>query len=60
MAARPGMFRRFFGGLWRALNFMRMLIFNLLFLAIIALLVVAWLASDGPTILTPDTALVLK
>jgi protease-4 len=60
MAARPGFIRRFFGGLWRALNFMRMLVFNLLFVAILALLVFAWVSIDGPGILAPDTALVLN
>ena len=60
MAARPGFIRRFFGGLWRALNFMRMLVFNLLFVAILALLLFAWVSIDGPGILAPDTALVLN
>lgn len=60
MAARPGFIRRFFGGLWRALNFMRMLVFNLLFVAILALLVLAWVSIDRPAILAPDTALVLN
>jgi protease-4 len=60
MAARPGFIRRLFGGIWHALNFTRMLIFNLLFLAIIALVLVAWLAGDGPAILMPDTALVIN
>lgn len=60
MAARPGIIRRFFGGLWSALNFLRRLVLNLLFLAIIAVLVLAWLASDGPTVLAPDSALVLN
>lgn len=60
MPSRPGFIRRFFGGVWHALNFMRMLVFNLLFLAIIALVLVAWLAGDGPAILAPDTALVIN
>ena len=60
MADRPGFFRRFFGGLWSFLNFTRQLIFNVLFFAIIALLLVAWFAGDGPAAVGPDTALVLN
>ncbi|MEP6607383.1 MAG: signal peptide peptidase SppA [Burkholderiaceae bacterium] len=58
--ARPGLVRRFFVGLWRALNFARQLVFNLLFLAIVALLLVAWLASDGPVLVGSDTSLVIN
>jgi protease-4 len=60
MAARPGFSRRFFGGLWRALNFTRQLIFNLLLLAIVVVLIVAWLVSDGPVAVASDTALVVN
>src|SRR5829696_6733298 len=60
MAERPGLIRRFFAGLWRALNFTRQLVFNLLFLALIGVLVLVWMASDGPLILAADTALVLN
>ena len=60
MSARPGFIRRFFGGLWSLLNFTRQLIFNLLFLAIVAVLLLAWLTSDGPAALGPDTALVIN
>lgn len=60
MAARPGFVRRFFGGLWRALNFTRQLVFNLLFLAIVVVLIGAWLASDGPVAVAADTALVVN
>jgi protease-4 len=60
MSARPGFIRRFFGGLWSFLNFTRQLIFNLLFLAIVAVLLLAWLTSDGPAALGPDTALVIN
>ena len=41
MAARPGLIRRFFGGLWRALDFSRRLVVNLLFLLIVAVLLSA-------------------
>jgi protease IV len=60
MAARPGFIRRFFGGLWRALNFTRQLILNLLLLAIVALVLLAWVAGDGPVGVGADTALVLN
>ena len=60
MSARPGFIRRFFGGLWSLLNFTRQLIFNVLFLAIVAVLLLAWLTSDGPAALGPDTALVIN
>ena len=60
MAAGPGFFRRFFGGLWNLLNFTRQLIFNVLVFGIIAVLLVAWFAGDGPAALGPDTALVLN
>lgn len=57
---RPGIIRRFFAGLWRALNFTRQLVFNVLFLAIVAILVLAWLASDGPIVVAADTSLVVN
>jgi len=60
VVARPGLIRRFFGGLWRALNFARRLIFNLLFLAIVGILLLAWLASDGPVVVAPNTSLVVN
>ena len=60
MADRPGLIRRFFAGLWRVLNFTRQLVFNLLFLAIIGVLVLIWFASEGPLVVAADTALVLN
>ena len=60
MAARPGLIRRFFGGLWRALDFSRRLVLNLLFLLIVAVLLFGWFSSDKPPRLHPDTALVLN
>lgn len=60
MAERPGLIRRFFAGLWRVLNFTRQLVFNLLFLAIIGVLVLIWFASDGPLVVAADTALVVN
>ena len=60
MAARPGIIRRFFGGLWSALNFTRRLVLNLLFLALVVVLVLAWWASDAPVVVAADSALVVN
>jgi protease-4 len=58
MASRPGPIRRFFGFIWRLIGFFRTLVLNLLFLAIVAALVVAWFHEGRPR-LEPNTALVL-
>ncbi len=58
--ARPGLIRRFFGGLWAAVDFSRRFVVNLLFLLIVGLVLFVWLASDKPPRLSPDTALVLN
>jgi protease-4 len=58
MASRPGLIRRFFGFLWNAVGFLRNLVLNLLFLAIVAAVVAAWLYEARPS-LAPNTALVL-
>lgn len=58
--ARPGLIRRIFGGLWAAVDFSRRLVLNLLFLLIVAVVLFAWLASDQPPRLSPDTALVVN
>ena len=55
--AQPGFFRRFFTGLWNALNFTRMLAFNLVFLFFLLIFLGAMFAS-APR-LQPRTALVL-
>lgn len=58
--ARPGLIRRFFGGLWAALDFSRRLVLNLLFLLLVAVLAFGWWISREPRRLAPDTALVLN
>jgi protease-4 len=58
MASRPGLIRRFFGFIWRAIGFFRNLVLNLVFLAIVAAIIAAWLHEGAPT-LEPNTALVL-
>ncbi len=59
MAARPGWARRFFGGLWSLLDFARRLVLNLLFLAIVTAVLVAWFAAGRQPSLQEKTALVL-
>ncbi|MBP6597487.1 MAG: signal peptide peptidase SppA [Arenimonas sp.] len=56
---QPAPIRRLIGGLWGALNFTRQLVFNLIFLVIIALLVAAIFASPAVQPLEEKTALVL-
>jgi protease-4 len=58
MASRPGLIRRFFGFIWNAVGFLRNLVLNLLFVAIVAAIIAAWLYEGRPTLAT-NTALVL-
>jgi protease-4 len=60
MPERPGFLRRFFLGLWRLLDFSRRLFLNVLFMAIVAVLLIAWFSGDNPPRLEADTALVLN
>ncbi len=55
---QPGLLRRVFGGLWAAINFARRLILNLVFLAIVVVLIAVWFVESKPTV-SDDTALVL-
>ncbi|GAA0725017.1 signal peptide peptidase SppA [Dokdonella soli] len=54
---QPGVIRRFFHGLWNALNFTRRLVFNLIFLLLLIGFIGAFFA--GRPTLAPRTALVL-
>jgi protease-4 len=58
MASRPGPIRRLLGFLWNAISFLRSLVLNLLFLAVVGVLVAAWLFEARPA-LAPKTVLVL-
>jgi len=58
MAARPGLIRRFFGFIWNTISFFRILVLNLLFLAIVVAIAAAWLYEERPK-LAENTALVL-
>ena len=57
--SQPGPIRRFFGGIWNTVNFARRLVFNILFLLVLFLLLVAILANPGVQPLEEKTALVL-
>jgi protease-4 len=58
MASRPGLIRRFLAFVWNAIGFVRTLALNLLFLAVVAVLVAAWMHEGRPQ-LAPNTALVI-
>lgn len=55
---KPGPVRRFFGAIWDAINFTRRLVFNLIFLFVLVIFVIA-LSAKAPVI-EPRTALVLE
>ena len=54
---QPGVIRRFFRAIWNAINFARRLVFNLIFLFLLAVFVGAFFAARP--VLLPRTALVL-
>jgi protease-4 len=54
---QPGVIRRFFRGVWNALNFTRRLVFNLVFLFLLVVFIGALFGSRP--VLSPRTALVL-
>jgi protease-4 len=58
-ASRPGFIGRWFGRFWRLLDGTRRLLLNLLFLALLAALVWAWV-QRGPAPLRDKTVLVLQ
>ena len=58
-ASNPGLIRRFFRGVWRTIDFSRRLVFNLIFVAIVVLIIVA-LTRGGAPVLLEKTALVLN
>lgn len=60
MPERPGIVRQFFVGLWRLIDFSRRLVLNVLFIAVAAVLLIAWFATDVPPRLQGDTAIVLN
>ncbi|MBW8367796.1 MAG: signal peptide peptidase SppA [Arenimonas sp.] len=57
--SQPGPIRRFLGGIWNTVNFFRRFVFNVLFLLVLFLLLVAILANPGVQPLEEKTALVL-
>ena len=56
---RPGLIRRVFGGLWSAVTWVRMALANLVFIAVLVVIVVA-LSHDGPPQVPERGALVLN
>ena len=58
-ASQPGPTRRFFRGLWRFIDASRRVVLNLVFLAVLLLIVVA-LVKTGPGPIADKTALVLR
>jgi protease-4 len=57
-ADRPGLLRRFFGFLWSLIDGTRRAVLNLVFLAIVAVVLFVWLSDTRPKV-GDDTALVL-
>ena len=57
-AGRPGLIRRVFRLFWNLLDFSRRLVLNLLFLAVLAFVVVAWLYGEKPAV-ADNTVLVV-
>ena len=57
-ASNPGPARRFLRGTWRVVDFSRRVVLNLVFLAILAVVIVV-LVKSGPPVLDEKTALVL-
>lgn len=60
MASQPGIIRRIFGTIWWLLDGTRRLVFNLLFLALLIVVVMAWTAGSRKPVLQDNTALVLN
>ncbi len=60
MTSRPGIVRRSFGALWWLLDSTRRLVLNLLFLALLVLLLVAWFGVERVPAVKENTALVLN
>lgn len=60
MASRPGIVRRFFGGLWWLIDGTRRAVLNLLFLLIVGALLFFWLSGSRQPALQEKTALVLN
>lgn len=60
MSERPGLIRRFFGAIWRTIDFLRRFTLNAIFLLVVIVLAFVWLESGKPPVLAGDTALVLN
>jgi len=58
-AKPPGVVRRTLAGFLRTVDLVRRVVVNLIFLAIVALIAVAWFAGEAKTKLLEGTALVI-
>jgi protease-4 len=58
-ASNPGLVRRLFRGLWRLLDASRRVVLNLVFLAIVIVIVLGFI-KNGPAAIAEKTALVLR
>lgn len=60
MSANKSWTKSFFRGIWSVLNFLRNLVFNLVFIGIVVVIVAAILSDDGQVSVPKNSALVLN
>lgn len=60
MASSKNWTKAFFSGLWTALNFLRNMFFNIIFIVIVVGLIAAFMSDDGKVEVPTDSALVLS
>jgi protease IV len=56
---KPGILRRFFGGIWRAISLVRHVTFNLIFAALFIFVLISLFSGDDKVEIPPTAALVL-
>lgn len=57
---KPGILRRFFGGIWRAISLVRHITFNLIFAILFIFIVVSIFSGDDKVEVPPSAALILN
>lgn len=57
---KPGILRRFFGGIWRAISLVRHITFNLIFAILFILILVSIFSSDNKVKIPDSAALILN
>jgi len=60
MTTQPSAISRFFIGIWRLVNGARIVVLNLIFLAIVYFVVMAFIDTEETLVIQPETALVLR